>query len=72
MACLEGCSKKNRPAWLGFAKLHVNKPQDFRNNIVWTDEINVEMLAIMDSMQQENDPNRLAEKEKNQGVAVAQ
>lgn len=26
----------------------------------------------MDSMQQENDPNRMAEKEKNQGVAVAQ
>jgi len=28
------CSKKNMAAWLRFAKLHLNKPQDFWNNVL--------------------------------------
>ena len=31
-------SKKNMAALLRFAKLHLNKPQDFWNNVLWTDE----------------------------------
>ena len=29
--------------WLKFAKLHVDKPQDFWNNVLWTDETKVEI-----------------------------
>jgi len=31
-------------AQLRFAKIHLNKPQDFWNNVLWTDETNVEMF----------------------------
>ena len=36
-------SKKNMAAQLRFAKLHLNKPQDFWNNVLWTDQTKVEM-----------------------------
>jgi len=32
-------------AWLRFAKLNLNKPQDFRNNAVWTDETRIKMFG---------------------------
>jgi len=44
MACLEGLPgesffsiKENVAARLMFAKLHLNKPQDFWNKVLWTD-----------------------------------
>jgi len=52
MACLEGLPgeslyslKKNMAARLRFAKLHLNKPQDFWNNVIWSDETIVEMFG---------------------------
>ena len=36
-------SKKNMAAQLRFAWLHLNKPQDFWNNVLWTDETKVEI-----------------------------
>jgi len=45
MACLEGWQeKKNIAAQLRFANLHPKKPQDFWNNVLWTDGTNVEMI----------------------------
>ena len=48
MTCLEGLqekkpllSKRNTAARLKFAKLHLNKQQDFRNSVLWTDETKV-------------------------------
>ena len=38
-------SKKNMAAQLLFAKLHLNKPQDFWNNVLWTDQTKVEMFG---------------------------
>lgn len=38
-------SKKNETAWLRFVELHQNKPQNFLNNVLWTDEIRVEMFS---------------------------
>ena len=38
-------SKKNMAAQLRFAKLHLNKPQDFWNNVLWTDDTEVEMFG---------------------------
>ena len=32
-------------AQLRFAKLHLNKPQDFWNNVLWTDQTKVEMFG---------------------------
>lgn len=53
MAYLEGwpgekslLSKKNIAARLKFAKVHLNKSQDFQNNIFWTDKTKVEMGAL--------------------------
>lgn len=43
MACLEGLpllSKKNMAT-----KLHLNKPQDFWNILLWKDETKVEMFG---------------------------
>ena len=31
-------------AQLRFAKLHLNKPQDFWNNVLWTDQTKVEII----------------------------
>ena len=38
-------SKKNKAAWLMFAKMHLDKPQDFWNNVLWTDKTGVEMFG---------------------------
>lgn len=35
-------SIKNTEAWLKFTKLHLNKPNDFCNNFVWTHDTKVE------------------------------
>ena len=32
-------------AQLRFVKLYLNKPQDFWNNVLWTDQTNVEMFG---------------------------
>jgi len=32
-------------AQLKFVKLHLNKPQDFWNNVLWTDQTKVEMFG---------------------------
>lgn len=37
-------SKKSMTAWFIFAKLHLNKTQDFWNNVVWTHETKVQMF----------------------------
>ena len=36
-------SKTNMAAQLRLAKLHLNKPQDFWNNVLWTDQTKAEM-----------------------------
>ena len=38
-------SKKNKANRPRFAKLNLNKPQDFWNNVLWTDETEVEMFG---------------------------
>jgi len=48
MACLEGLPGEShfsleRTWQLG--KLHLNKPQDFWNNVLWTNETKVKMLG---------------------------
>ena len=40
-------SKKNMAAQLRFAKLHLIKPQDFWNNVLWTDQTKVEMYIYI-------------------------
>jgi len=34
-------------AQLRFAKLHLNKAQDFWNNVLWTDQTKVEMFLFV-------------------------
>ena len=47
MVCLEGLPGESffslKRKWLRFAKLHLDKPQDFWNNALWTDETKVEI-----------------------------
>ena len=38
--------KKDTAAWPRFAKLHLNKPHDFWNNVSWTDETKVELFSL--------------------------
>lgn len=38
-------SKKNRVKWFRFAKLHLSKPQNFKNNVLWTNETIVDMFS---------------------------
>lgn len=38
-------SKKNMTAQARFAKMHLNKSQDFQNNIFWTDKTKIEMFG---------------------------
>ena len=38
-------SEMNTAAKLMFVKLHLNKPQDFLNNVLWTDVTKVEVFA---------------------------
>lgn len=35
-------SIRNTEAWLSFTKLHLNKPNDFCSNVVWTHDTKVE------------------------------
>ena len=39
-------SKKNIAARLKFAKEHIDDPQDFWNNVLWTDESKVELFGL--------------------------
>ena len=39
-------SKKNIAAHLKFAKEHIDDPQDFWNNVLWTDESKVELFGL--------------------------
>ena len=49
MACLERLPGESllslMALWLRFAKLHLDKPQDFWTNVLWTDETKVEMFG---------------------------
>ena len=33
-------------AWFSFVMFHLNKPQDFWNNVLWTDQTKVEMFGL--------------------------
>ena len=37
-------SEKNMAAGLRIAKMHLDKPQDFWNNVLWKDETQIEMF----------------------------
>lgn len=57
-------TRKHREARLKYAKTNIEKPQDFWNNVLWTDETKIELFGHMDSRYVWRTPNTAYE-EKN-------
>ncbi|XP_075444851.1 uncharacterized protein LOC142488342 isoform X3 [Ascaphus truei] len=54
-------SKKNIAARLKFAKEHIDDPQDFWNNVLWTDESKVELFGLNEKRSAWRKPNTVFE-----------